>query len=327
MTQHHDRLVAIHEFMKEELLHFENAMKKHLSSGTKKIEDISQHIINGGGKKIRPLIVLAVARTCGYQGLLHADLAAMIELIHVATLLHDDVVDEGSLRRGGKTANAVFGNAVSILVGDFLYTRAFQIMVQVKAQEILEVMSEATNKTAEGEVIQLVHNKHLELKRQDYMDIIDKKTAQIFCAAAQVGSIIAESSLDNQKKWANYGYNIGMAFQLMDDLLDYTANPKLSGKVTGQDLSEGKVTLPIIHALEQSSSEEKQIISEIMSQKSVKNLDKIRHILHKKCSLEYVHQQAVHFSQKAKEAIEEVVDSQFKSILLELADFTVNRHR
>ncbi|WP_092343008.1 polyprenyl synthetase family protein [Candidatus Ichthyocystis sparus] len=327
MSRNHDKLVTIQEYMREELLLLERAIKKHISSETEQIHNVSQHIINSGGKKVRPLIVLAVARACGYRGTEHADLAAMIELVHVATLLHDDVVDEGSMRRGKKAANIVFGNATSILVGDFLYTRAFQIMVQAKIYEILSVMADATNKTAEGEVLQLLNHNRLDLSECSYMEIIDKKTAQLFCAAAQVGSLIAKVSPEEQKQWKSYGHNIGIAFQLMDDILDYTANYDLCGKTPGQDLSEGKVTLPIIHALEKSSNEEKKLICSIMLQKNINELANIKNILIRNRSLDYVHQQAVSFSKKAKEDINAVPDSQFKAILLELADFAVHRCR
>ncbi|WP_092485690.1 polyprenyl synthetase family protein [Candidatus Ichthyocystis hellenicum] len=327
MSRNHDKLVTIQEYMQEELLLFEYAIKKHTSSGTQQIHDVSHHIINSGGKKVRPLIVLAIARACGYRGTQHADLAAMIELVHVATLLHDDVVDEGSMRRGKKAANLVFGNATSILVGDFLYTRSFQIMVQAKIYEILSVMADATNKIAEGELLQLLNHNRLDLTECSYMEIIDKKTAQLFCAAAQVGSLIAGVSPEEQKRWGSYGHNIGMAFQLTDDLLDYTANHDICGKTPGQDLSEGKVTLPIIHALEKSSTEEKQRICGIMLQKNINELANIRSILGSNHSLEYVHQQAISFSKKAKEDIDWVHDSQFKAILLELADFAVHRSR
>ena len=231
-----------------------------LRSDVALVNSVAHYIVGGGGKRLRPLITLLAARTCGYRGDRHIITAAIIEFIHTATLLHDDVVDASDLRRGQDTANSVFGNEASVLVGDFLYSRAFQLMVQVGQMRIMDVLADATNTIAEGEVLQLMNCKDPETTEQRYMDVIYRKTAKLFEAGAQVGAILADQTRAVEEALVDYGRELGLAFQLVDDALDYSANPGELGKQVGDDLAEGKPTLPLIFALRRGSPKEQVMI-------------------------------------------------------------------
>jgi len=233
-------------------------IRQRLSSEVPLIEQIGEYIIGAGGKRLRPVILLLVARAFGYDGHRHHELAAVVEFIHTATLLHDDVVDESELRRGRETANAVFGNAASVLVGDFLYSRAFQMMVDAGSMRIMQILSDATNVIAEGEVLQLLNMHDPDVTIDRYLQVIRYKTAKLFEAAAQLGAVLAGADATLEEAAAEYGRRIGTAFQLIDDMLDYTASAEQMGKNAGDDLREGKPTLPLLHLMEHGTPEQRQ---------------------------------------------------------------------
>ena len=242
----------IQNLVREDLKAVDDLLINRLESEVALINQVSSYIINAGGKRIRPLLVVLMSRALGYQGIIHHVMAVVIELIHTATLIHDDIVDESKVRRGTETPNQVWGNAASVLVGDFIYSRAFEIMVEPNSMDIMKVLSKATNAIAEGEVLQLLNIGNKELNEADYLKVIEKKTACLFQAATQISAIISDSdsSIENQMK--SFGLNLGNAFQIVDDLLDYQSNEELLGKRIGDDLSEGKMTLPLIHSLSNS---------------------------------------------------------------------------
>ncbi|PKM05992.1 MAG: octaprenyl-diphosphate synthase, partial [Gammaproteobacteria bacterium HGW-Gammaproteobacteria-5] len=224
-------------------------IRQQLASDVVLINQIGEHIIGAGGKRLRPMLVLLAAKALGYQGHEHVNLAAIIEFIHTATLLHDDVVDESDLRRGRKTANALWGNAASVLVGDFLYSRSFQMMVGLHRMAVMQVLADTTNAIAEGEVLQLLHVNNPDVDEAAYQRVIERKTAILFAAATRLGALLAGANTATQEAMADYGMHLGLAFQIADDVLDYTADAQALGKNLGDDLAEGKATLPVIHAI------------------------------------------------------------------------------
>ncbi len=248
---------------------------KRLQSDVALINQISTYIVSAGGKRIRPRLVLLFANALGYQGTHHHTLAATVEFIHTATLLHDDVVDESDLRRGRQTANAVFGNAASVLVGDFLYSRAFQMMVSVGSMRVLDVLAEATNVIAEGEVLQLMNMHDADLAVDDYLRVIRYKTAKLFEASARLGAVLAGASPEIEDACASYGRSLGTAFQLVDDLLDYDGNTQDLGKNVGDDLREGKPTLPLLLAMARSSGAERQLIRDAITHGQTAQLEQV----------------------------------------------------
>src|SRR5256714_3620389 len=235
-------------------------IRRRLESDVALVRQIAEYIIAGGGKRLRPALVFLAAGATGYRGEHHVELAAVVEFIHTATLLHDDVVDESELRRGRKTANAEFGNAASVLVGDFLYSRAFQIMVAVRSMRVMEVLADATNAIAEGEVLQLLNAHNFSMSEPAYLEVIRRKTAKLFEAAAQLGAILGEATPDIERGLARYGMHLGTAFQLIDDVLDYSGDAAHTGKNLGDDLNEGKPTLPLIYVMERASPEEAGLV-------------------------------------------------------------------
>jgi octaprenyl-diphosphate synthase len=243
-------------------------LRDALSSEVVLIRQISEYIVGGGGKRLRPALVLLAARACGYDGDKHYTLAAVVEMIHTATLLHDDVVDESKLRRGHATANATFGNAASVLVGDFLYSRAFQLMVGVGSVRVLEILSEATNVIAEGEVMQLMNSGNPNLDESAYLTVIQRKTAKLFEAAAQLGAVLGGASAEREAALARYGMHLGTSFQLVDDVLDYRGEQSAIGKNPGDDLAEGKMTLPLIRAIAVGDPEEAALVRAAITGKS-----------------------------------------------------------
>ncbi len=296
-----------------------------LQSDVALVNSVAHYIVGGGGKRLRPLITLLAARACGYRGDRHVITAAIIEFIHTATLLHDDVVDASDLRRGQDTANSVFGNEASVLVGDFLYSRAFQLMVQVGQMRIMDVLADATNTIAEGEVLQLMNCKDPDTTEQRYMDVIYRKTAKLFEAGAQIGAILADQTRAVEEALVEYGRELGLAFQLVDDALDYSANPRELGKQLGDDLAEGKPTLPLIYALQRGSSKEQVMIRRAIERGGREDIRPIQEVIQSTGALAYTAAKARDCAVRARLALAPVPDSPFKSALTDLADFAVDR--
>jgi octaprenyl-diphosphate synthase len=286
---------------------------------------VGEHIINSGGKRLRPLLVLLCARALNYQGSLHQQLATIIEYIHTATLLHDDVIDESKLRRGRKTANAVWGNAASVLSGDFLYSRAFQMMVKTNNIRVMEVLANASNQLAEGELQQLVNAKDPNVDEAAYMRVIYCKTARLFEAAAQLAAVVAGGNAAQETAMAEYGKYLGMAFQLIDDAMDYNSSAEEMGKTPGDDLAEGKPTLPVVYAIAQGNDIERQLLRNAIQKADVSVLSQVQEILHRLGALDYTTQKAEHYADLAKKSLYNLADSPYKQALLALCDMAVHR--
>ncbi|AOY88803.1 octaprenyl diphosphate synthase [Marinobacter salinus] len=265
---------------------------KRLSSDVPLVEKIAQYIIESGGKRLRPLLVLLSSQAAGYDQSDHLKLAAVIEFLHTATLLHDDVVDTSDMRRGRSTANARWGNAPSVLVGDFLYARAFEMMVELKSLPIMDVLSHATAVIAEGEVMQLMNVKNPDLTEEQYMKVIHNKTAMLFEAASHTGALLANASDQHERALRDYGKHLGLAFQLVDDVLDYRGDAEAMGKNVGDDLAEGKTTLPLIHAMANGEEEERQLIRQAIRKGGLDDLPRILEIVETSGALEYTMQRA-----------------------------------
>jgi octaprenyl-diphosphate synthase len=284
---------------------------------------VAEHIISGGGKRLRPLLVVLAGRACGYSGHAHIEAAAFIEFIHTATLLHDDVVDASSMRRGRDTANEVFGNQASVLVGDFVYSRAFQMMASLESQRVMEIMADATNVIAEGEVLQLMNAHDPETTEQRYLEVIYRKTARLFEAGAEVAAVLSDHSPDIQHALAQYGRHLGIAYQLVDDVLDFRSNPAERGKNLGDDLAEGKPTLPLIYALRSASEPDRALIRTAIRQGGLAQLEPIVSAIESTGGLEYAAELARRESTAALAALEKLPDSIYKSGLAALARFAV----
>lgn len=317
-------LAEIRTTVIEDLIATDQLILNRLSSDVALINQIGQYIIHSGGKRIRPLVLLLAARACGYQEHHHHTLAAVIEFIHTSTLLHDDVVDEADTRRGKATANANWGNAASVLVGDFLYSRSFQLMVEPGILRVLEIMAEATNTIAAGEVLQLLNCNDPDTDAERYYQVIYRKTAKLFEAATQLGAVLAE-----QPQWETalqtYGRELGNAYQLIDDVLDYTADANELGKSLGKDLAEGKPTLPLILALTRAEPEEQQLIRQAIEQGDDQNLAKITAIIQRTGAIEDTRQQAIAASQAAINALAALPETPQKQALIDLALLAVDR--
>lgn len=295
-----------------------------LASDVVLINQIGHYIINNGGKRLRPLMLLLSARACGYQGDQHLTMAAVIEFIHTSTLLHDDVVDESDTRRGKKTANEVWGNAASVLVGDFLYSRSFEMMVEPGIMRIMQVMSEATNVIAEGEVLQLLNCHDADTDEARYMDVIHRKTAKLFEAAAQMGAVLSHQS-KLETSLATYGCHLGAAFQLIDDVLDYTSSREELGKNVGDDLAEGKPTLPLIYAMKHGNEQQQDIVRRAIESEGLDLLDEVIEIIRETGATEFTQQRAHQEAELAKQALSPLPESEYKRALIALADLAANR--
>lgn len=301
-------------------------IQKQLTSDVSLINQLGYYIISGGGKRIRPMIAVLTGRALGYDGDKHIQVAALIEFIHTATLLHDDVVDESDMRRGKQTANEVFGNAASVLVGDFIYTRSFQMMTDLDSMRVLKLMSEATNVIAEGEVLQLMNCNDPDISEADYMQVIYSKTARLFEAASQSAAILAGATPEQEKALQDYGRFLGTAFQLIDDVLDYDADNATLGKNTGDDLDEGKPTLPLLHAMHNGNVEESALIRQAIEQGNGRHLLEQVLATMKRCgSLAYTYARAEEEADKAIAALSALPDSQYKDALAGLAHIAVRR--
>ncbi|WP_298770474.1 octaprenyl diphosphate synthase [uncultured Shewanella sp.] len=319
-------LNAIRHLADNDMQDVNQLIYKQLKSDVALINQLGVYIINGGGKRMRPLLSILASRAMGYQGEDHLKLAAIIEFIHTASLLHDDVVDESLLRRGRETANALFGNSASVLVGDFLYTRSFQMMTELKSLKVLEILADTTNILAEGEVLQLMNCNDPNTSEADYMRVIYCKTAKLFEAATQLAGVIAASSDASQTALAEYGKYLGTAFQLTDDLLDYTADPEELGKNIGDDLAEGKPTLPLIYAITHGSEHEVALIKEAIEKgDGTEHIDTILAALTRCGALEYTEKRAQEESEKAIQALTGIPDSDYKKALISLAQIAVVR--
>jgi octaprenyl-diphosphate synthase len=309
----------------DEFAQVDQLIQSHLYSDIPIIEEISQHIIKSGGKRLRPLLVLLMAKAQDYQGTDHIALAAVVEFLHTATLLHDDVVDDSKLRRGQQTANVIWGNASSVLVGDFLYSRTFEIMTQLQNNTVMSVLAKTTNAIAEGEVLQLIKRNDPTANEAHYMQVICNKTARLFQAAAEVAAIICHRSDAEQITLAQYGSHLGMAFQLIDDALDYSGDPIALGKNIGDDLSEGKPTLPLIHAMANTDSARSDLIKNAIRQGGTQDLASILDAMTQAKSLEYTFQKAEEQIELAINALWPLPDSVYRDGLIALAHFALNR--
>ena len=298
---------------------------QNLGSNVPLVERISHHIVESGGKRLRPLLVLLAANACGYKGEKHIPLAAVIEFIHTATLLHDDVVDHSELRRGKATANANWGNAPSVLVGDFLYSRAFQIMVEIGKMDVMQVISNATTIIAEGEVLQLLNQRNPDLTEDAYLQVVLGKTAMLFEAATEVGAILADASADDREAMRLYGRHLGIAFQIVDDLLDYLSDAETLGKNVGDDLAEGKTTMPLIHSMRVGSDEDKELIRHAIRQGGLDDLTPVIQTVQRNGSVDYTREKAVEQVELAKSAIAGISDTSFKQTLMQIADIAIER--
>lgn len=289
------------------------------------VEDIGQYLIEAGGKRLRPLLVLLVANAFNYSGNHHHTLAAIIEFIHSATLLHDDVVDMSDMRRGRLTANAKWGNAPSVLVGDFLYSRAFQMMVAIGDMDIMKTLADTTNTISEGEVQQLINAKQPDISEAAYLDVIHKKTAILFEAACKTASLLSETTDAQAQQITAYGYHLGIAFQLIDDALDYTGNAEELGKNIGDDLAEGKPTLPLIYAMRHSNENDCQIITDSIREGDATQLNRIVDIINTSGALDYTLNLAKDHANKAIATLDILVESPHKQAMIDLAEFSVAR--
>lgn len=317
------------EFVKtvlaDEMPAVDQLIRTRLHSDVVLVRQVAEYIVSSGGKRLRPVLVLLTARALGYQGEQHRELAAVIEFIHTATLLHDDVVDESSLRRGRDTANALFGNAASVLVGDFLYSRAFQMMVGCDSMHILSVVADATNIIAEGEVLQLMNIGNTDIDEEGYLQVIRYKTAKLFEAAARLGAIINGADEMTEAALAAYGMHLGTAFQIIDDVLDYTGNADEIGKNLGDDLSEGKPTLPLIHVMRHGSTEAATVVRTALSQASRDHFDAVLHAVQTSGALDYARTVAQAESERAIASLAGLPDNAFTQALHALARIAVNR--
>ncbi|MBL4866770.1 MAG: octaprenyl diphosphate synthase [Pseudomonadales bacterium] len=298
---------------------------KKLHSNVPLVDKVGGYIINSGGKRLRPLISLLSARACGYEGDKHIQIAAVVEFLHTATLLHDDVVDESNLRRGKATANAVWGNAPSVLVGDFLISRSFQMVVAIKNIRIMEILSDATNLIAEGEVLQLVNCNDPTTTEEAYMEVIHHKTAKMFEAAAQSGAVLAKRPEVEELALAEYAIHLGSAFQLVDDVLDYTGNADEMGKNVGDDLAEGKPTLPLIYAIKHGSEEQSLMISNAIKTGGLDHLNEISAVVKETGALDYTMERATAEANQAISALKCIPESIYKEALVNLAKSSISR--
>jgi octaprenyl-diphosphate synthase len=313
------------KLMAPEMREVDAVIHRRLASDVALINQISTYIVSAGGKRIRPMLVLLFANALGFQGHERFELAATVEFIHTATLLHDDVVDESELRRGRETANALFGNAASVLVGDFLYSRAFQMMVSVNRLRVLEVLADATNVIAEGEVLQLMNMHDPDLAVDEYLKVIRFKTAKLFEASARLGAVLAESPPGVEEACAGYGRSLGTAFQLVDDLLDYEGSTPELGKNVGDDLREGKPTLPLLIAMERGTAAERQLIRHAIEQGEVGRLAEIAEIVRSTGAIDATRDAARAEADKAREYISMLPASIHREALLEFCVRSVDR--
>jgi octaprenyl-diphosphate synthase len=300
-------------------------IRKRLASDVVLINQIADHIISAGGKRLRPMLVVLASRACGGEPTDHHQLAAIIEFIHTSTLLHDDVVDESDLRRGRSTANALWGNAPSVLVGDFLYSRSFQLMVELDRMEVMRILADTTNRIAEGEVLQLLHVHNPDTDEAAYLRVIERKTAVLFAAGTQLGALASGADASKQQKLYDYGMNLGYAFQIADDVLDYTADAADLGKNLGDDLAEGKATLPLIHAIAHSDNITRDRLREIVENGDGNAMPEVLAAIRSTGGLEYSQQRAAEYARAAEHALDGLPENDALAALRGLARYAIER--
>jgi len=303
----------------------DNVIRQRLHSDVTLVNQLGHYIINSGGKRLRPVLLLLSARACGYKGYHHIPLSAVVEFIHTATLLHDDVVDASDLRRGKETANAIWGNEASVLVGDFLYSRAFQMMVEVGSMQVMEILSSATNVIAEGEVMQLMNCNEPNTTEETYLEVIRYKTAKLFEAAAKLGAVISGRPEGEVEAMSRYGMHLGTAFQLVDDVLDYSSTSEQIGKNIGDDLAEGKPTLPLIYVMRHGNSQQVNIVRHAIEQGGRDNISQIIEAVVATGALDYTYNAARLEAEKAISFLDILPDSPEKEALISVAEFSVSR--
>jgi len=318
-------IVDIRALVHADAVAVDKLILRRLKSDVALINELGRYIINSGGKRLRPLLVLLAARACGYQGTHHIELAAVIEFIHTATLLHDDVVDASDLRRGNQTANAIWGNEAAVLVGDFLYSRSFEMMVGVGSMRVMEILSTTTNIIAEGEVLQLLNCHDPDTTEELYRDVIRYKTAKLFEASSQLGAVLGGQANSVEQAMARYGMHLGTAFQLIDDALDYGSSGDDIGKNIGDDLSEGKPTLPLIYAMRNGTPEQVKAIRQAIENGGLDQIDTVLEAIESTNAIAYTAQSAQQEADLAIEALAELPASPYKEALYGLAEFSVNR--
>jgi octaprenyl-diphosphate synthase len=320
------KLETINQLAHKDMLAVNGLIQKQVDSDVSLINQLGFYIVNSGGKRLRPLLTVLAARALGIQTEQHHTLAAIIEFIHTATLLHDDVVDESTMRRGKETANAVFGNQASVLVGDFLYTRSFQMMVSLDRMRVMKILSDATNVIAEGEVLQLMNCNDPDTSEESYMQVIYSKTARLFEAATLLAAVLTDQSEEIELAMQEYGKYLGTAFQLVDDILDYAADPEEMGKNVGDDLAEGKPTLPLLYAMWHGTEQQKILIKEaIETGNGLQHFTQIMSAMEQTGALTYTKDQALTASKKAINALQPLAESEFKEALIGLANIAVER--
>jgi octaprenyl-diphosphate synthase len=316
---------SIYSLIKQDMASVDAMIQARLQSDVVLINQLGHYIINSGGKRLRPALAILCARACGYQGDHHINLATIIEFIHTATLLHDDVVDNSDMRRGRETANNLWGNEASVLVGDFLYTRSFEMMVEMDSMRLMKILSHTTNIIAEGEVLQLLNCHDADTTEESYLEVIHHKTAKLFEAAGLLGAVITNSPANIETAMANYAMHLGSAFQLVDDLLDYSESSKSIGKNIGDDLAEGKPTLPLIYAMKHGTEQQAQVIRTAIEEGQRDKIDDIITIINETGAIAYTSQAAKREVDDAKAALDIIADSSYKTALLALADFSIER--
>lgn len=320
-----DPLDALQRLVADDMRAVDKVIRQRLHSEVVLIRQVSEHIINSGGKRLRPMLVILSAGACGFRGTAHHALAAVVEFIHTATLLHDDVVDESAMRRGRPTANNLFGNAASVLVGDFLYSRAFQMMVEVQNMQVMEVLADATNTIAEGEVLQLLNCHNADTTQEEYLRVIRYKTAKLFEAAGRLGGILGGVSEAQREALARYGGQLGTAFQLVDDVLDYSGDLSQTGKNLGDDLAEGKPTLPLIHTLRHGAPQDVALIRAAIERGGLEDFEPVLRAIRSSGAIEFAKRQAQLEAERAKASLDSIPSSNYKDGLLQLAAFAVSR--
>lgn len=316
---------SIYSLIQDDMTAVDALIQQRLQSDVALINQLGFYIINSGGKRLRPAIAILSAKACGYQGDKHINLATIIEFIHTATLLHDDVVDNSDMRRGQETANSLWGNEASVLVGDFLYTRSFEMMVEMDSMRLMQILSSTTNIIAEGEVLQLLNCHDADTTESRYLEVIHHKTAKLFEAAGQLGAVICKTTNQIEKAMSLYAMHLGSAFQLVDDLLDYSHSSETIGKNIGDDLAEGKPTLPLIHAMRQGTDQQAAIIREAIEQGQRDRIDEIITIINETGAIDYTAHAAAQEVAHAKQALNILPETDYKQALLSLADFAISR--
>lgn len=318
-------LTKLKQTVADDLKKVDELIITSLHSKVALVQDIGQYIVKNGGKRIRPLLLLICAKACGYHGAQQITMATAIEFIHTATLLHDDIVDSAILRRGNATANNKWGNAPAVLVGDFLYSRAFQLMVETNNMAILSIIANATNTIAEGEVLQLLYKNNINIEEADYLHVIRSKTSMLFAAATEIGALLANASPHVQNVCAQYGLHLGTAYQLIDDMLDYQANNADFGKQLGNDLAECKPTLPLIYLYKHGTEQQRAAITEALNNPAAIDFHSMQQMILNSNAINYTLAFAKREGNLAKQAIMELKDTAYRKTAVDLIDFVINR--